>query len=274
MGTTGNSMTQSHDSDHRQGDLSQLLQMEAVNPTNRDDNQDDFQYPYRHTRKRRNDYGDGEGSTQSSCTPKRRNTAQINNLSCKSNDNQENIPTTTTTASSYFSNYKIYRKHTNDSSDHKHLHVSSSNNKQQQRESFPPFRIKLKDDKYPVQDVTIIKELNKQCKLNLTYGRMSTSNKDRHYLLYSNTAAQFETLLDNSNWPATICNCEYSIEIPRRFPASYSVVVLDIPTQWNIQSFCDELKERYKTIIKGERLFVKAASAIPSGLKCETRHNC
>ncbi|CAF4514670.1 unnamed protein product, partial [Rotaria sp. Silwood2] len=110
---------------------------------------------------------------------------------------------------------------------------------------FPPFRIKLKDDdKYPVQDVTIIKELNRQCKLNLTYGRMSTSDNDRHYLLYCNTATQFETLLV-------------------KFSASYSLMVLDIPTQWNVQNFCDELKQRYKTIIKGERLFVKGGRLIP-----------
>ncbi|CAF4400242.1 unnamed protein product, partial [Rotaria sp. Silwood2] len=111
--------------------------------------------------------------------------------------------------------------------------------------SFPPFRIKLKDDdKYPVQDVTIIKELNRQCKLNLTYGRMSTSDNDRHFLLYCHTTSQFETLLVKSNWPATICN------------------FLDIPTQWNVQNFRDELKERFKTIIKGERLFVKGGRAI------------
>ncbi|CAF2758725.1 unnamed protein product [Rotaria sp. Silwood2] len=39
-------------------------------------------------------------------------------------------------------------------------------------------------------------------------------------------------------------------------------MVLDIPTQWNVQNFCDELKQRYKTIIKGERLFVKGGRLI------------
>ncbi|CAF2758798.1 unnamed protein product [Rotaria sp. Silwood2] len=231
--------------------------MEEENVKNKEDYQDDYRHPYRHARKRRNDHGDGEGSTQSSCTPKRRNTEQIDRGSRYSNDVQGE-----TTTSSYFNNHQIFRKQTNNLSSQKHIH-ESSNSKQQQRESFPPFRIKLKDDKYPLQDVTIIKELNKNCKLNLTYGRMSTLNNEKHYLLYCNTPTQFEALLNKSKWPEKICNCEYSIDFPRRFPSSYSLVVLDIPTQWNVQNFCDELKVRYKTIIKGERLFVKGGRVIP-----------
>jgi hypothetical protein len=40
----------------------------------------------------------------------------------------------------------------------------------------------LRDDKYPATDVSIIKEINKKCNLNLTYGRMSTSKTNKCYL--------------------------------------------------------------------------------------------
>ncbi|CAF4712988.1 unnamed protein product, partial [Rotaria sp. Silwood2] len=150
MGKTGNSIAQSDSNYHNQGDFDHLVQMEEENITNKEDNQDDYQYPYRHARKRRNDHGDGEGSIQSSDTPKRRNTEQIDSCSRHSNDVQRE-----TTISSYFNNHQTFRKHTNNLSRHKHIY-ESSNSKQQQRESFPPFRIKLKDNKYPLQDVTII----------------------------------------------------------------------------------------------------------------------
>lgn len=36
-----------------------------------------------------------------------------------------------------------------------------------------------------------------------------------------------------------------------------------MPTQWDVQSFCDELKSQYKTIIKSERLYVRGGRPIP-----------
>ncbi|CAF2435620.1 unnamed protein product [Rotaria sp. Silwood2] len=261
MGKTGNNLTQNDINYHNQSNSNQSMHPEAENTTNKEGNENDFRYPYRHTRKRRNDHGDDEVTSQAPFTPKRRNTEQIDNSSSSPHGCQGE----TTTASSYFNNNRVFRKQTNEVPNQHHTHESSNRKQQQQRahESFPPFRIKLKDGNYPVQDVTIIKDLNKKCKLNLTYGRMSTSNNDKHYLLYCNTATQFETLLDKSNWPETICNCMYSIDMPRRFPSSYSVVVLNIPTQWNVQDFCEELKLRYKTIIKCERMFVKGGRPIP-----------
>jgi hypothetical protein len=53
----------------------------------------------------------------------------------------------------------------------------------------------LKDDQYAAKDVTIIKEINKKCNLNLTHGRMSTTKINKCYLLYCNTPTQFEHLL-------------------------------------------------------------------------------
>ncbi len=39
--------------------------------------------------------------------------------------------------------------------------------------------------------------------------------------------------------------------------------MLGIPTQWDVQSFCDELKSHYKTIIKSERLYIRGGRLIP-----------
>ncbi|CAM4762661.1 unnamed protein product [Rotaria magnacalcarata] len=254
-------MTQNDDINYyNQNNSNQTMCLETENTTNKEGNENDFKYPYRHTRKRRNDHSEGEVTPQASFTPKRRNTEQIDNSVISS----YGIQGETTTTSSYFNNNRTFRKQTNEVPNQNHTHDSYNRKQQKQtHESFPPFRIKLNDDNYPAQDVTIIKDLNRKCKLNLTYGRMSTSHNDKHYLLYCNTTTQFETLLDKSNWPETICNSMYSIDIPRRFPSSYSVVALNIPTQWNAENFCEELKLRYKTIIKGERMFVKGGRPIP-----------
>ncbi|CAF2825310.1 unnamed protein product [Rotaria sp. Silwood2] len=96
-----------------------------------------------------------------------------------------------------------------------------SDRKQRQLDSFPPFRITIKDCQYPIQDIAIIKDMNRKCKLNLTYGRMS-SKSNRCYLLYCNTSMQFEYLLEKAKWPDKICDLEYTFETPRIIPSSYS----------------------------------------------------
>ncbi|CAM4816831.1 unnamed protein product [Rotaria magnacalcarata] len=125
----------------------------------KEDKQDEYQYPYRQARKRRNEHGEGEGLTQSTGTPKRRIMEKINNIDHAPLEIQEETGT-----SSYFNNHRTFRKQANESSSKKQ---QQQQQQQQYRESFPPCRIKLKEDNYPVQDVTIIKELNKKCKLNL-----------------------------------------------------------------------------------------------------------
>ncbi|CAF4688563.1 unnamed protein product [Rotaria sp. Silwood2] len=92
---------------------------------------------------------------------------------------------------------------------------------------------------------------------------MSTSKVNRCYLLYCNTSVQFEYLLDKNKWPDKLCDCDYTFDLPRKIPSSYSVVMSNVPTQWDVQSFCDELKLQYKTIIKSERLYVRGGRPIP-----------
>ncbi|CAF4409267.1 unnamed protein product, partial [Rotaria socialis] len=174
-------MLQSSTNVQNQMELNITMYQGAEVIISKEDKQDEYQYPYRHARKRRNEHGEGEGLTQSTGTPKRRIMEKINNIDHAPLEIQEETGT-----SSYFNNHRTFRKQTNESSSKKQQQQQQQ--QQQYRESFPPCRIKLKEDNYPVQDVTIIKELNKKCKLKLTYGRMSNRNKEKYYLLYCNTA--------------------------------------------------------------------------------------
>ncbi|CAF1233269.1 unnamed protein product [Rotaria magnacalcarata] len=92
---------------------------------------------------------------------------------------------------------------------------------------------------------------------------MSSSKTNECYLLYCNSSAQFESSLNKSNWPDKFCDCDYTFDPSTRVPSSYYIVMLNAPTQWDIANFCDELKLQYKTIIKGERLYVRGARPIP-----------
>jgi hypothetical protein len=256
MGTTGEDVMDINSNYQNQNDY---VQSENSHTTDKGENSDDFQLVSHHNRKRRNDQNDSEPSSDSIHTPKRRNSGQYNNNNLSRG--KQHIQETTKASLSYFNNSRIPNKQTYESPSHRQIYVPSSR-KQQQRDSFPPFRIMLKDDQYPIQDVAIIKDMNRKCKLNLTYGRMSSSKHNRCYLLYCNTPVQFEYLLDKSKWPDTICDSEFTFDIPQKIPSSYSIVMLNIPTQWDVQSFCDELKVQYQTIIKSERLYVRGGRPI------------
>ncbi|UJR24313.1 hypothetical protein I4U23_027280 [Adineta vaga] len=136
---------------------------------------------------KRNQIDDESPSKDSTNTTKRHTTAKTDSLYGKGL-NQLNP---TNKLSSYFNNNnQIVNKEVRESPMHKQIGDSNSRN-QHQSDSFPPFRIRIKD-------VTIIRDLNKKCKLNLTYGRMSSSKNDRCYLLYCSTSVQFELLLDRT----------------------------------------------------------------------------
>ncbi|CAF4740776.1 unnamed protein product, partial [Rotaria sp. Silwood2] len=116
----------------------------------------------------------------------------------------------------------------------------------------------LKNAICPVTEVAIIKEINNHYKLNLTYGRYTkTKDDEKCFLLYASTTAQFEFLMNVSNWPNKIRNVDYQLDLPMKIPTSYSIVVLNVPSQWNEHTFGNELKQRYPSIVRDVRLFVK-----------------
>ena len=107
-----------------------------------------------------------------------------------------------------------------------------------------------------ITEVAIIKDINNHCKLKLTYGRY-TKTKDECFLLYENTTAEFEHLMQISNWLDKICNVEYQLDLPIKITAPCSIVILNVPSQWNEQMFGSKLKQHYPSIAQAVCLFVK-----------------
>jgi hypothetical protein len=214
----------------------------------------------RFSNKKRTVQHPGEGES-SSHTPKRYRTESTgpdgttDQYSANLHKNQQETARTpssrTTTTSSYFNTYNQPKTNYNGSLS-RSRHESS-------RQSFPPFRIILDDpNKYPTTELIVIKEINKYCKLNLTYGRYAkTANNQMCYLLYTSTTAQFEYLMCQSNWPDKICNTVYKLDLPSKIPSSYSIVVLNVPSQWSAEAFGNELKKHYPSIVRAVRLYIK-----------------
>jgi hypothetical protein len=158
------------------------------------------------------------------------------------------LPTASTTT--YFNTGNQVQKRSNESSNRRQ--------RESPRQTFPPFRIILQDvNSYPSTELNIIREINKYSKLNLTYGRYAKTADDQMcFLLYASTTAQFEHLMCEANWPAMMCNSKYKLNLPSKIPSSYSIVVRNVPTQWNPQTFGEELKQQYPTIVRVVRLFI------------------
>ena len=169
-----------------------------------------------------------------------------------------NAQVTNVTSSAYF------KKRTSESLTCQTVHDSGMHERQRhQHISFPPFRIRMKDDQYPIRDVTIIKDMNTKCNLSLTYSRMSTARANRCYLRCCNTVTPFEHLLDKSKWPEKICDQEYSLDLPDEILTPYSVVMPNVPTQRVVGRFSEELRLQYKTIVRCARLYIREGRAIP-----------
>ena len=111
--------------------------------------------------------------------------------------------------------------------------------------------------------LSIIKDINRHFKIGLSYGRFSSFRSRKSFLIYTNTAEQFDRLMVIGAWPLAICDTNYSLDLPAKTPTAYSIVVSQVPTQWNIENFKNDIKKQYPTTLKIERLFVKGAKPIP-----------
>ncbi|CAF0895772.1 unnamed protein product [Adineta ricciae] len=130
------------------------------------------------------------------------------------------------------------------------------------RPTFPPFRINILNNKKP-SELSIIKNINKHCRTSISYGRyVSTTNKST-FLIFANSGQQFDYLMNRNVWPVTLCESDYTIELPTKVPSSYSIVALGIPTQWDISDFEIDLKKQYPSIVKIERLYVRNGIPMP-----------
>ncbi|CAF0770622.1 unnamed protein product [Adineta ricciae] len=203
---------------------------------------------------------DGDSSTVH--TPKRNRKDTTNEdtriTQCPSkpvqNKQEESSTSTATrsTTSSYFNTGVSHQPKNNSNETTGRMHRESP------RQTYPPFRITFQDENsYPTSELSLIKEINKQCKLNLTYGRYTkTSDMKMCFLLYPSTTEQFEYLMCESNWPSMISKTEYKLDLPIKIPSSYSIVIQKVPSQWNAEAFGRELKQCYPSIVRAVRLFI------------------
>ncbi len=127
--------------------------------------------------------------------------------------------------------------------------------------TFPPFKINFASDQAP-SELAIIKDINKYCKISLSYGRFSKIGNKKSFLLYANSNDQFERLLNKHLWPLTICSCDYILDIPSKVPTSYSLIATGIPAQWDLTDFELDAKKQYPSIIKVERMLVRGGTPI------------
>ena len=157
----------------------------------------------------------------------------------------------------YFNNSRSRQaSHTTTSSSTTNVSTSTS-----RRPSFPPFRITFAANETP-SELSIIKDINKNCHISLSYGRYSAAGGNKSFLLYANSSEQFDRLMDKNIWPTQICSLKFSIELPSKVPSSYSVVAIGVPAQWNVAEFESDIKKYYPTIIKAERLYIKGGIPI------------
>lgn len=139
--------------------------------------------------------------------------------------------------------------------------VRAGPNESASQATFPPFKINFDSDEVP-SELAIIKDINKQCKISLSFGRYSRFGNKKSFLLYANSNDQFERLLDKKFWPKTICSTKYSLDAPSKVPASYSLIATGIPAQWDLSDFASDVKRQYPSIIKVERMLVRGGIPI------------
>lgn len=139
--------------------------------------------------------------------------------------------------------------------------ASNSANLSSRRPTFPPFRLNFTGEETP-SELSIIKSINRHCHIGLSYGRFASMGEKKSFLLYANSSEQFERPLDRNIWPLQLCEQDYTTDFPSKVPASYSLVALGIPAQWNLTELEDDLKRQYPSIIRIERLYIKGGVPI------------
>jgi len=66
-----------------------------------------------------------------------------------------------------------------------------------------------------------------------------------------------------TNWPSTINNTKYKLDLPNKISSSYSLVVQNVPRQWSAQDFGNELKQHYPSIVRAVRLYINGGRPLP-----------
>jgi hypothetical protein len=87
---------------------------------------------------------------------------------------------------------------------------SNNTNSSSPRPSFPPFRLNFTGDETP-SELSIIKSINKHCRISLSFGRYSSMGSKKSFLLHANSNEQFDRLMDKKIWPVQIGGLKFTI---------------------------------------------------------------
>jgi hypothetical protein len=74
-------------------------------------------------------------------------------------------------------------------------------------------------------------------------------------LLYANDSSTYEILCQKNSWPNTLYNLSFQVNLPRRLPPSYSVLVNRIPRDWDINTIQPLIADRYTSTDRVTRIF-------------------
>ena len=108
-------------------------------------------------------------------------------------------------------------------------------NDQKTKTNIPRFKIEFVNQQKPIE-IHVLNELVKHSnKLNVSSASYSSYPQSRHVLLlFANDSSSYELLVEKSAWPKSICGLSFQVIYPNRIPMSYSIIVNQIPRDWNV----------------------------------------
>ena len=134
--------------------------------------------------------------------------------------------------------------------------VIRNTNEQKTKTNFPPFKIEFENQQKPIE-IHVLNELVKHNnKLNVSSASYSSYPQSRHVLLlFANDSFSYEFLVEKSAWPKSICGLSFQVTYPNRIPTSYSIIVNQIPRDWNVDSIKPLIVSRYRSMVQAVRIF-------------------
>ena len=122
------------------------------------------------------------------------------------------------------------------------------------RYAFLPFIIKLEQN---VVDNLVIKELSDffftkfKYKLNFAGHRIKNKNE---LLLFAGNRESFALLFDDEKWPNTIKSTKFDKIRSSHLPPQFSIVVRNVPIDYDMTSFINDMKVEYPDVVNAHRI--------------------
>ena len=134
--------------------------------------------------------------------------------------------------------------------------VIQSAHDKKMKPNFPPFKLEFERQHKPAE-IQVLNELVKHNKnLNVSSALYSSYPQTRHVLLlFANDSSSYELLFENKAWPNSICGLSFNVKFPHRIPTSYSIIVNQIPRNWDIASIQPLIATRYPSMVQAVRMF-------------------